>query len=162
MRVSIMLYVKSTLLPSLFSKWRRNGAEHADTSEKTIANKGDFEIYEIRYRKISELFIYQYSSIFIHNSHISKLFRYVNSCISMQFHSKLVRNWCGSFEVIHFRKWVHHNTKNIINSLQLRVMRKLQAAFIYSHILSCPNSFSTSARIAFPCSKQATASMTLL
>ena len=40
----------------------------------------------------------------------------------MQFHGRLVRNWCGSFEVIYFRKWVHHDTKNIINSLQTCVM----------------------------------------
>ena len=95
---------------------------------KTVSTK-ELSINEIRYRKISELFICQYSSIFIHNTHISKLFRYINSCISMQFHGRLVRNWCGSFEVIHFRKWVHHDTKNIISSLQLCVTRTVAGCF---------------------------------
>ena len=76
---------------------------------ETIANKGDLIKYEIRYRKISELFIGQYSVIFIHNTHISKPFRYVNSCISMQFHGRLVRNWCGGFGICHTRKQVHHD-----------------------------------------------------
>ena len=76
--------------------------------QKTVANKGDFEFYETWYRKISELFICQYSSIFIHNTHISKLFRYVNSYISMQFHSKLVRNWCGVLGYGTRGKLVHH------------------------------------------------------
>ena len=106
--------------------------EYADRkieSCSAVYNKGEMRFYEIRYRKISELFIDQYSSIFIHNTHISKLFRYVNSCISMQFHGRLVRNWCGSFEVIHFRKWVHHDTKNIISSLQLCVTRTVAGCF---------------------------------
>ena len=96
-----------------------------------VHQKGDY-LYEARYRRISEFFICQYSSIILNNSRISKLFRYVNSCISMQFHGRLVRNWCVSFEVIYFRKWVHHDTKNIINSLQTCVIRKLQAVFSYS------------------------------
>ena len=75
--------------------------------EKKLLNKEI--IYETRYRKISELFIYQYSSIFIHNTHISKLFRYINPCTSMQFHGRLVRNWCGGFGICHTRKWVHHD-----------------------------------------------------
>ena len=28
------------------------------------------------------------------------------------FHGRLVRRWCESFEVIHFRKWVHHGKNN--------------------------------------------------
>lgn len=66
--------------------------------------------------KISELFIYQYSSIFIHNTHIPKLFRYIKSCICMQFHGKLVRNWCGGFGICLTRKWVHHdrNSKRVV------------------------------------------------
>lgn len=64
----------------IFSKWSRNGVEHAETIEKTIANKGDFEIYEIRYRWINSLFISLYSFINLNKSHIFVLFRYINPC----------------------------------------------------------------------------------
>ena len=69
----------------------------------------EINIYETRYRRISEFFIYQYCSIIVNISHISKLFRYVNPCTSMQFHGRLVRNWCGGFGICHTRKWVHHD-----------------------------------------------------
>lgn len=75
---------------------------------------------EIRYRRISELFIYQYSSLIVNISRIPKLFRYVNPCTFIQFHGRLVRNWCGSFGVIYSRKRVHRDTKLLlISSLAL-------------------------------------------
>ena len=90
--------------------WRfSNISRKASANLKIHSIQRRIEIYETRYRKISELFIYQYSSIFIYNIHISKLFRYINPCTSMQFHGRLVRNWCGGFEMWHTRKWVHHD-----------------------------------------------------
>ena len=50
---------------------------------------------EIRYRWIIGLFISQYTFIKLNISHIYELFRYINPCIHIYFHDKLVRNWCG-------------------------------------------------------------------
>ena len=54
--------------------------------------------YEVRYRQLNAYFISQYSFINLDKSHIFVLCRYINSCIYIQFHDKLVRNWCGKWE----------------------------------------------------------------
>lgn len=53
---------------------------------------------EIRYWWIIGLFISQYTFIKLNISHIYELFRYINPCIHIYFHDKLVRNWCGKWE----------------------------------------------------------------
>ena len=75
---------------------------------KKLYNKGDLRIYEIRYRWLNELFISQYSFIYLNISHISVLFRYANPCICISFYGSLVRNWCGVWEVDIWKR-VHHD-----------------------------------------------------
>ena len=62
---------------------------------ETIENKGDIGKYEIRYRRLNACFISQYTFIKLNKTHICVLFCYINPCIYIYFHGKLVRNWCG-------------------------------------------------------------------
>ena len=95
-------------------KWSINGVEYTTRNRKTLENKGDLRINEIRYRWLNELFISQYSFIILNIFHISELFRYVNPCIFMQFHGSLVRNWCGVWEVDIWKRVHHDKSRNFL------------------------------------------------
>ena len=105
------MYSFSQQLGYLFNgnvKWSINGVEYTARNRKTLENKGDLRIYEIRYRWLNACFISQYSSINLNKTHISELFRYINPCIYIYFHGELVRNWCGVWEVDIWKR-VHHD-----------------------------------------------------
>lgn len=93
----------------------------------SVSDKRRIHYYEIRYRKISELFIYQYSSIFINNANISKLFQYVNPCTFMQFHGRLVRRF---WDVAHTENW-------FITTAIIIVISILNDIIIYQKRLHC-------------------------
>ena len=86
-------------------------------------------IYEIRYWWIIDLFISQYTFIKLNISHIYELFRYINPCIYIYFHDKLVRNWCGVWEAT-FGKRVHHDRLFVKNE-------SCKEINTVSHLLSC-------------------------
>lgn len=84
---------------------------------------------EIRYRWIIGLFISQYTFIKLNISHIYELFRYINPCIHIYFHDKLVRNWCGVWDAT-FGKRVHHDRLFVKNE-------SCKEINTVSHLLSC-------------------------
>ena len=56
------------------------------------------KLYEAGYRRLNACFISQYTFIKLNKTHICVLFCYINPCIYIYFHGKLVRNWCGVWE----------------------------------------------------------------
>lgn len=94
---------------------------------------------EIRYRWIIGLFISQYTFIKLNISHIYELFRYINPCIHIYFHDKLVRNWCGVWEAT-FGKRVHHDRLFVKNE-------SCKEINTVSHLLSCEFNIDTASCI---------------
>ena len=111
-------------------KWRRTHKQ----KRKTIDNKGDLRIYEIRYRGINACFISQYSSINLNITHISELFRYINPCIYIYFHGELVRNWCGVWEVDIWKRVHHDRLFNKICKEINTVSQLLSCKLTYTHV----------------------------